>query len=825
MKQVYSTGTLSSAAPKALHDTPMPGRSLRLPAVRASTTGIPADHLPASLPTNLYSVPPGRTAENEQALPVRLALLATPHGRTLTHVTPQSGSYFAHTLLNVPETADAQLAIQTWGSPLWQRHEPEHAAELPELPYLPVADVLDDGALETWLETPYKRELLEFALSAFLSTPASTRIFLAAPADDVAKVVYALTRALPHDLLDGFTFSTYESDPLSCAARLIGHESGSDEHDLPGACYVGGNVALHAATGKRSDLKVAVPMATFAAEALAKGEFGALDDIKAAWQRLGLKDAKHLDLVFRMTRESGELTKAEAGEALQHPPLAAWLAGRGGALQQFLDWALGDRAFAHASLSRAVQSLRQKPDVLAKLAITVKDHGLAALHAGDKDRAANALEVVLPMVAPAKANALWGELLAGPLRPDQVSWEMRGYLLPRFVRFQQQRNANGGPEVLAPWLTFSAEKLAELLALELPRPYQLAAARSALAQPGEPSATLTHTLAQHPALALVLLQPGDEERSVALFEALQAEAPSRPWLEEVVAHAADYPPSLLNRFFESTLKAGKIDADRLVRTQGARLLELFAGQSGLDRLGLQFLAVPPPDVVHNQTVLAFLKSLREQPPLGDELKARIDAVLAARAYLDAPDFTPEAMDPLAAAFAVAPPSLPAGTKLQASEATTRELSKRSSKGALQADLEAVLLHLGPTLANDATDLFENTLRAWHGLEADFAKHPNRVHAFLALALGAAESSELRAKLDGLDAHAFGLASEAAKVGGHPMLDELDRRTKSWPKEAQTKWGFLLAAVRPQSRWKRDAISGLVGAALASAAWLVWKVAG
>ncbi len=825
MKQVYSMGTIASAGSTAVHDTPLPGRTLRLPAVRASTTGILPDHLQASLPAGLYAAPPGRSQDNVQPLPVRLALLSTPNGRVLTHVTPLGGSYFAHTLLNVPETADAQLAIQTWGSPLWQRHEPDSAAELPELPYLPVADFLDDVSLKLWLEVPYKRELLEFALSAFLSTPTTTRIFLAASADDVAKVVYALTRALPQGLLDNFTFSTYESDPLSCTARLIGHESGSAEQDLPNGCYLSGNVALNATSGKRSDLKATVPMAVFATDALAQGEFGALDEIKASWQRLGLKDAKHLDLVYRMTRETGELTKAEATEALQHPPLAAWLAGRSGALQQFLDWALEDRSFAHSGLSRAVQTLRQKPDVLAKLTVKVRDHGLAALIASDKDRAANALEVILPMVAPAKANVLWGELLAG-LKPDQLSWEMRGYLLPRFVRFKQQQNASAGPDAsLAPWLAVPAEKLAELLALELPKSYQLAAAQAVLGQPGEPSTTFTQTLAQHPALALVLLQPGVEDRSVALFESLQEESPNRPWFEDVVAHSADYPPTLLNRFFESTLKAGKIDADRLVRTQGTRLLELFVGQSGLDRLGTQFLAVPPIDVVQNQTVLAFLKNLRDQSQISDELKSRIDAVQVVRAYLDAPEFTPEAMAPLSSAFAVTPAALPSATKGQVFDAVVRELSKRSSKTTLQTDLEAVLLHLGPTLATDPTDLFENSLRAWRGIEHDFAKHPNRVHAFLALALGASESAELRTKLDGLEAHAFGLASEAAKVGGHPMLDEIDRRAKSWPKEAQTKWGFLLAAVRPQSRWKRDFLCGLIGVAVASAAWIALKFVG
>ena len=59
-------------------------------------------------------------------------------------VSPRPDGYFTHALVNVPPTADAHLAIQTWGSPLWQRSDPDSASDLPDLPYLPVAEVLGD---------------------------------------------------------------------------------------------------------------------------------------------------------------------------------------------------------------------------------------------------------------------------------------------------------------------------------------------------------------------------------------------------------------------------------------------------------------------------------------------------------------------------------------------------------------------------------------------------------------------------------------------------------------------------------------------------------
>lgn len=826
MKQLYAMGTLNleTEANRDLTSTPAPMKRLNVPTLRSSSNGVQHHELQSALPAANYARP--RFAEADSVLPVRLALLNTPAGRILSHVTPNHESYFAHTLLNVPETADAQLAIQTWGSPLWQRQDPNATVELPELPYLPVADLLDDASMKAWLTTPYRREMLEFSLSALLSTTNDSQIFLAASADDIAKVVYAITRALPSSLLDSFTFSTYESDPLTCSARLVGHESGSADADLPEACYKGLGVALNSSTGKRSDLAKEVPFAVFATAALAAGDFSALDEIKSTWERLGLTHSRHLDLVYRLSRKTGTLNKDEATEALQHPALTTWVSADDASIQEFLQWALEDRAFANTCFSRAVQSLRQKTDTLAKLAQTVRAEGMQALKSGDKNRTANALEVILPMVAPTKANAVWGELLAGIADPSALPWEMRWYLLPRFVRFKLQQNPTGDVEtVFIKWLEVPAEHLGELLALDLPRSYQLAACKACLKQPGEPSAVLARTLAQHSSLALTLLEAKEgtasHDLAVQLFDTLLAETPEHAWLENVLARANDYSPDLLNRFFESTLAAGKVDADRVVRTQGQRVLELFAGRSGLDKLGKQFLAEPAADLLHNQNVLAFLGQLREQANLSEELVVRIDAVLITRAYLNAPTFDVEAMQAVAAALKHSNAALPTSARGELFVAVATAIKKHAHSATVQADLETALMQFGSTLAADSTDLYENLLRDLRS-RTDLAKLPKLVEAFLAVALGATQAEELRGQLDGLDGHAFAVASDAAKRGGNRLLNQIDSASKDWPKEARTKWGFLLAAVKPKGlmRALRDVACVLVGAAVASLAWWI-----
>ncbi len=832
MKQLYAAGPLhtgSSPSPGFAPEGAVVAPPIDAPPTfRAGTAGLSPEELPTVILLAGYKVPPGRPPESDRPMPVRLALVSTVSaGRVLVHVTPGTSSYFAHALLHVPPTADAQLAIQTWGSPMWQRSEPQTYGDLPDLPYLPVADALDDGIIKDWLATAAKRELLEFTLTALLGTPPHSKVFVVAPAEDMAKLVYAVTRAFPTGMLEEFTFSTYESEPRSSPARLVGYDGGSADWDLPTDCYSDGGVAFNTFTGRQSLLSTEVPFSEFAANALASGEFGPLDEFKATWQRLGMAGYRQFDLVFRLARGTGVLSKEETTEALQYPPLAAWVAGRSDAQKQFLEWALEDRDFANASFSRVVQSLRQKTDVITKLGTTVREEGLKALKAGDKNRTANALEVILPMVAPAKANAVWAELLGQITDPDSLSWEMRWYLLARFVRFKQQQNPNAGVDpALVKWTDVPAEKLAELLAVELPRSYQLAGTRACLAREGEPSSTFARTLTSHPSLALTLLQPTDvkaaTDKQEKLYDTLLAEAPFHPWFEDLIGKASDYPPVLLNKFFEATLTAGKVDAAPVIRSHGPRLLELFAGQSGLDRVGRQFLADPPHDILHSPSLLEFLGKLREEPQVGEDVKSRAAAVQAVRAYLDEPTFSAETMKPAGDALAVTPPVVPPGTKQEVFAAVSEELAKRASDAGLQSDLEAALVHFGPVLAADSTDLYENLLRDLRG-RTDFARNTNLAYTFLAVALGATEAPELAGKLEGLDVQAFAIAAEAGKRGGNRMLTEIDRRTESWPKSAKTQWGFLKAAVQPPGlkRLVRDIAFFAAGAGIASLGWLIY----
>jgi hypothetical protein len=760
-------------------------------------------------------------------MPIRLSFLTTPDaGRVLTHVVPNGGTAYSHSLINVPAGTDAHTAIQTWGSPHWQRHEPSDGHTLPDLSFLPVADVLDDESLKVWLAEPSHRDMLEYVFTALLTAPTDARIVLAAPAGDVALVVYAVTRAFPTSLTDDLTFSTYEADPLACKARIIGRDPGRAGWDLPDACYRDGVYGYNPTSGRKALLPRDVGFAAFALQSLASGDVAQLDELRGTWQRLGLTDHAPFDLIDRIARDSGELAKYEIASAVQTPSVAVWISSRPIAVNQITEWALDDREFATGTFPKIVQAIRQRPKDLADLAQQIKQAGFDAVTAGDVNRVGNAFDVIFPLAAPAKAAGIWTELLAKFADPAKLDWPMRWHLLPRLIR---SRNQSGGSHDFSKWLDVPVEKLGELLALEIPKPLTLQAVRRTVERSESSDADMAkvaRALAANPELARTVLQTSDEselDRSAKLFDALLDAAPEQPWFEELVGHASDYPAPLLNRFFESELARERVDADRVVRTHGDSLLTLFAGRSGLNTLGLRFLGNPPTDLLNNAGLLGFLSKLKEQESTGEELKSRIAAVETVRGYLDKPTFDADAMKAVAASLELNPTPLPATAKTEAFRAIARELTARADADTFPADLEAAMIHLGPVLAKGPSDLFQDLLREFRQ-SPSFATHHNQVSSTLAVALGAVKSPELSGQLEGLEPDAFAIASDAAKSRKRAILDAIEKRSEEWSKEARAKWGFLREAVRPpQTRYGRDAFCIAFGAALVGIGWLATKL--
>ncbi len=742
------------------------------------------------------------------APPVRLAWLDTPDaGRLLCHSTclgldPETGKnghFFSHLLLDVPATLDAQHAIQTWGSQLWQRADHGGAAALPEPLYLPVSSALGDARLSEFLERPVRRELFQFVLSALLGAP-QRRIFVAAPAEDVALCVYGVTRVLPPALVEAFTFSTYEHEPLTSPARLVGTcwPEGAGR-DLPAACYAGAGVGFNGYTGRRSPEVAAVPFAEFAVEALAAGQPAALDEFHATWQRLGVQDAGLLDTVFRLARGTGTLAREESHAVLHHPTLGAWIAARADALPQFLEWGLEDHAYATATFARVVALLRQKPDVLARLAQAVEERGLAALRDGDLPRTRNALEVILPMAAPARAAAVWGDLLHTLADAEALGWEMRCYLLPRLARLQGNETTQANP-ALERWLHVTPDRLEALLQLDLPQSYHVTACLASLRTDG-PTPPLARALAAAPRLLLSVLKQAirDDEGAAQvglLFETMLAEAPERTWVEEIIRHGRELSPSLVDCCLGTALEKNAVEARTLARDHGPALLDLLAGRPSLDRLARRLLEQSADELLADFAVGTFLRGLAAQAGLSPDVRERLDACLTVQTFLQKPSLDRDVLTRVMAALKLEPPLFPPRTLGRVLDAITAELAVHAGLADVQAELEGVLLTVGPHTVGGATGLFRELLHRQEK-QKTFWKQPELLRAFLAISLGAPQSAELAAQLDSLEAEAFALAKRTGELGGKKVLAAIERHVESWPRAAQTQWHFLVKAVQPR----------------------------
>ncbi|MCG8584876.1 MAG: hypothetical protein MI757_09215 [Pirellulales bacterium] len=328
--------------------------------VRAKGPSITGDKLRAAIAYAGYALPVTMQPDDNtwQTAPVRLAMLDTQDvGRIVCRSvyvgkdpeTGRYGNFFTHMLLDVPEDMSAGRVMQSWESLAWQGSDDGGPTELPDLQRLPKNGTLDHSALSTLLQDEMQTELMRFLLSAYLSGQANQRIFLVAPATEIAICIYGLLMLLDPEEQRALTFSTYESEPLSCTARIVGTWFGeSSGVELSSSCFHGSNVGFNPYTGKKSELQHAPEFVNFAIQELRKGQTHQIDKYRALCSKYGASDSATLDVVYRVqsTRAVTRLTKQDASQICRSPKLATQIASKYQAyLNQCVTWAEDDEDF------------------------------------------------------------------------------------------------------------------------------------------------------------------------------------------------------------------------------------------------------------------------------------------------------------------------------------------------------------------------------------------------------------------------------------------------------------------------------------------------
>jgi hypothetical protein len=372
--------------------------------VRAATPGLDNAHVRAAVAYVGYK-PPDSLPPTEDAVagaPVRLALLQTPDlGRILLHSVyvgregqgTRFGNFFSHLLLDVPPGLTAREAVRLWQSPFWQRRDADDFGKnLPDANSpLPPGDA-PDFDLRRLLADKRPQDMLRFLLDALLLPQhRGRRIFLAAPAREVACYLYAVTSILPLQMTVELTFSTYEYAPLASRARVVGADAGTDAGtDLPEACYSDSCLGFHRVSGRKSDLGGSTPFAEYAVRMLAKGRLPELVSFADWCGKRQVSDGGLLELAFRITRSQEAQSEEETRIALGHVPLGKELLKKPAvigklsmqncllalgdaelaeelfrnprALEKIVGWALEDAAFHEEALPLVVSYLDAKDD-------------------------------------------------------------------------------------------------------------------------------------------------------------------------------------------------------------------------------------------------------------------------------------------------------------------------------------------------------------------------------------------------------------------------------------------------------------------------------
>lgn len=809
----------------------------------AASAGVSYEELSALIPLVGYE-PPGpdnhanqngsglNGSLSQKKAPVSLALLQTQAaGRVLSHGTLAPASEgvpshsFTHVLLDVPTTLDAHQAIQTWGSEQWQCSAADGLGQLSDSLFPPVSDELDDKTFTLFLKETQTKELFQFVLAAMLETNEDTQIFVAAPSEIVAACIYGLTRALPSPILDTITFSTYEHDPLKCPARIVGTIPSSEGKELPPSCHDGAGVGINYFTGTKTSIDMDIPYVEFAVQVLASGNVGPLDDFRATWQRLGIKDGSLLDVVYRLGRGPDAITKVEAVKALQDSSLAAWVSPRPEYQKLFLDWSLEDIDFATNTFPRVVTALRQKSDHLTRIAGTIREAGLAAVNAGDLTKTRCALEVLLPMVSPASGSSIWGEILQKQSDPDALSWDMRTYLLPKLARLRPLTVGQTPDADMARWLRIPADKLSSLLSMSLSQGYQITTCLEMLQGGGENLQTVAHALAGNQQMAMTVLQQllnTAEGKSTAheLFGKLLSEAPSPSWLLDVMKLEPPVPASFLNHCLGTALDHGvqAIDPIPFVKQHGTALLERLGGQGNLDRLAGQLLEGQAGELLGDAALRSFFMGLENKQGLSGTVEERLRAMLKVHRYFEQPTVRPDQLEAVAKAVQLEPKLFSPATQAK----LLRAAMSCMDAATFQDDLVALLLNWGPIFGGPS-HLYRECLK--HSQESKtFWKNQEQLQAYLAVALDGTTSDALNAQTEGLEAEAYSLVDNLVRRGGKKAWEEMNNHIADWPRPAKRQWQFLSRALTPTSSRgvTRDVLAMLVGAVVMAVVFVALK---
>ncbi len=789
---------------------------------RGASAGLGPERLRAALPYMAYGLPDYiHPLQNSPVpSPVRLAFLKTPElGSILCHsvsagldpTTDRPGNFFSHVLLDVPPTFTAETAIKTWESDSWRRADGPFQATLPDIEDVHTSEAFTDEGLRQFLSSESGQRMFRFVLEAMLTTAADNRIFLAASSQDVAVCVYGLTRVLPQTCLGTLTFSTYEYQPLSCPARLIGTGAAdASQSDMPSSCYSGKAVGYNSSTGRMSQMTLQGDFVEYAMAAATTGDRTRLDELLAVCGQCGIDRPELLNLVCRAEFGS-ELVKNDLLRLAIYPRFLSHLLGKPSIRQPWLDRFAEDDELTGVLASQVVPVLKEDREAIAAFGETAMQATVEAIRHGKLTKTRTLLEHILPATSDATAASSHMAVLDEIGDPNAVPWQTRAYLLTQMAGIP----SDGLHSALrARWLSPQPAELPLLCGLPIPDRWKTHACLSCLLHAGVTS-PLIDTLTSHLELLPEVLRhlprdKGATQNLPSLVAALLARSNAPAGLVgDLLRHRDQMRPEVTSAFLTAAAQSGDIDVLQLASQCGPGLLEVLSGGNDLDTFLARLLDCSAERLVNDRQILALFQTAARKKGPG-EIRDGLESALAIRSFLDRPTLNGEALSRVATALRTFQNSASSRIGMSVLEVALDTICAREDSPSIGRAVESLLLNFGLLMSEGPNGLYRRLLEQFRARK-DFWRRQHLICALVAVGLGAT-STDLSRQATVMAEQARDLAEEVARRSKRRVFAFIERQSCDWPNEARARWNLFAKFIRPRRLidrlarpWKKMAV--------------------
>nr|VFK24620.1 MAG: hypothetical protein BECKMB1821G_GA0114241_100924 [Candidatus Kentron sp. MB]VFK27072.1 MAG: hypothetical protein BECKMB1821I_GA0114274_100228 [Candidatus Kentron sp. MB]VFK74916.1 MAG: hypothetical protein BECKMB1821H_GA0114242_101225 [Candidatus Kentron sp. MB] len=787
--------------------------------VRAVTVGFPDGRIRAMLPFVGYEIPLANIDRNQlpEIAPTRLALFEAPNvGRITIHgvyvgqdpTTGRDGNYFSHLLCDVPDSVSAANVLQTWGSSVWQTHDNDSIdKQLGELETLPCNGSLNEQGVSNFLCEPRHQEMFRFLLNAWLTLPEGGRIFLAANSEDVAICLWGLTRCLPDSLQRNLTFSTYEKNPLTSFARVVGAWWGDVQaRDLPHACYTGRNLGFNGFTDRPpSMLPKTLAYVDFIVASCSEGNISSIDKFHANINSEVLGNIEHLDRLYRILHKPDAVTAEELRSATEISVLRECIIEHPGAVAKLTRVAVSDPRYAQGAFSSFVKELNHDPirrkqvcDVAVEVVCTAAENDerqtLEAFFSGFVPSLENPLKDKV-------LNDTWEQLRTpSELRPDSFS-----VLLPQALSWYTDKKQE---DKINQWLTVSLKQLPTVLSANVGQAFKVRACLNICDDRKECANELSIPIQAHPKLVIPVMK-GIVERptlgeacSKDFFRTVVGKDRSQDVANELLASGSQLPSELFDYCLEQCLNCGCLTAQKVASSQWHSLP--LSDERRLSLCEAIISEYKINELVNDAISSEFLGELTKIQSTPAALRTKVKSLLAIRRFITGSQMTSSGCQELADALRnySSPNEQQALTKLLSQQFTKRLFASQEADQAWEL-LESFLISVGGVAEYPA--LYTHIL-SQAGEEPTFWKEPLLLHAFLACGFGVSTQGSGVPWRGDLAKNAEEFAKQLAKKGGRRIFRKVYRESQSWRKigadQQFQQWRNIAKRIEPISIWQR-----------------------